>query len=460
MILPKNWVSSEFIDVIEKISVLNENKIKQKDYLTEGKYPVIDQGEAFIGGYSNDNKKVINSKTPAIVFGDHTRCVKYVPFDFCAGADGIKVFGQNGCYEPKLFYYFIQVLTKKIPNKGYARHYQHLEKEYIPLPPLPEQHRIVAKIEALFSELDNGVDLLKTIKTQLAVYRQAVLKWAFEGKLTEEWRKENNVDIPIIIRKAPDYLTVDLKQIPNKWSYVLLNELGDLGRGKSKHRPRNDPKLFVNGKYPFIQTGDVKAAKKTISTFTVQYGEFGLKQSKLWKKGTLCITIAANIAETAFLDIEACFPDSIVGFTADQNIVEAKYVDFFIQSAKLKLSAFAPATAQKNINLETLENLIIPYCPKPEQQAIVSAIESRLSECDKLEKTIDDTLALSASLRQSILKKAFEGRLVPQDPNDEPAEKLLERIKAEKAAMLARQKQAKKSGKNHRKKIKNRKNNT
>jgi type I restriction enzyme S subunit len=91
---------------------------------------------------------------------------------------------------------------------------------------------------------------------------------------------------------------------------------------------------------------------------------------------------------------------------------------------------------------------------KSEQQAIVSAIESRLSECDKLEKTIDDALTLSASLRQSILKKAFEGRLVPQDPNDEPAEKLLERIKVEKAVMLTKQKQVRKNGKNHRKKVK------
>jgi len=447
MNLPQGWIEIKFENAVEKISILNELKIKQKDYLTEGLFPIIDQGEVFIGGYTNDVKKVINCKIPAIIFGDHTRCVKYLSFKFCAGADGIKVFNHIGCYNPKLFFYFIQILTKKIPDKGYARHYQHLEKEYIPIPPLPEQQRIVDKIDSLFSELDSGVTLLKTIKAQLAVYRQTVLKWAFEGKLTEEWRKENLINVLTNIEEAPKSLTNDLLSIPEKWSYVFLSKLGDLSRGKSKHRPRNDPKLFERGKYPFIQTGDVKAAKKYINTYSTQYGEFGLKQSKLWRIGTLCITIAANIAETAFLAIDACFPDSIVGFTADTNVVEAKYVDYFIQSAKIKLWAFAPATAQKNINLETLENLIIPYCSKSEQQAIVSAIESRLSVCDKLEQTIDQTLALSASLRQSILKKAFEGRLVPQDPNDEPAEKLLERIKAEKAAVLAKQKQTRKRGK-------------
>jgi type I restriction enzyme S subunit len=101
---------------------------------------------------------------------------------------------------------------------------------------------------------------------------------------------------------------------------------------------------------------------------------------------------------------------------------------------------------QSNINGTKLSTYPFPLCSKPEQLAIVSAIESRLSVCDKLEQTIDQTLALSASLRQSILKKAFEGRLVPQDPNDEPAEKLLERIKAEKATMLAKQKRTRKRG--------------
>jgi type I restriction enzyme S subunit len=352
----------------------------------------------------------------------------------------------------KKFLYYVLVNTASLfYSKTHGSGMVHITKEPFEstkatLLPLPEQQRIVTKIDSLFSELDNGVTLLKTIKTKLAVYRQAVLKWAFEGKLTEEWRKKNSVNASVNIEEVPKSLTNDLLPLPEKWSYVFLSKLGDLSRGKSKHRPRNDPKLFKNGKYPFIQTGDVKAANKYIEAYNSQYGEFGLKQSKLWKVGTLCITIAANIAETAFLAIDACFPDSIVGFSADTNVVESKYVDYFIQSAKIKLWAFAPATAQKNINLQTLENMIIPYCPQPEQLAIVSAIESRLSVCEKLEQTIDQTLALSDSLRQSILKKAFEGRLVPQDPNDEPAEKLLERIRAEKAAVATGQKQTRKRG--------------
>ena len=274
----------------------------------------------------------------------------------------------------------------------------------IPVPPLEEQNRIVARIEELFSELDNGVETLRKTKQQLAVYRQAVLKQAFEGHFTAH--QQLCMELPWASKEE----TATLPDIPAEWRYVSLSKLGDLGRGKSKHRPRNDAKLFENGKYPFIQTGDVKAAKRYITEYSKMYGEFGLQQSKLWPKGTLCITIAANIAETAFLGIEACFPDSVVGFTPFDHVC-SEYVKHFIESQKLRLWAFAPATAQKNINLDTLENLIIPYCSVDEQKAVVSEIESRMTICDNIEKTVDAALQQAEAMRQSILKKAFEGRL-------------------------------------------------
>lgn len=271
-------------------------------------------------------------------------------------------------------------------------------------PSLPVQERIVARIEELFSQLNAGVETLKKAKAQLAVYRQAVLKEAFEGRLT--------VHIPAItpLLWASSDETSALPDIPEEWHYIALKYLGDLGRGKSKHRPRNDPKLFDDGKYPFIQTGDVKAAANYITTFTKKYGEFGLSQSKLWPKGTLCITIAANIAETAFLGIDACFPDSVVGFTPNDSVL-AEYVRYFVESQKIRLWAFAPATAQKNINLDTLENLIVPYCSIDEQRVVIAEIESRMSVCDSIEQTVDAALQQAEAMRQSILKQAFEGRL-------------------------------------------------
>ncbi|SAL88059.1 type I restriction-modification system specificity determinant [Caballeronia choica] len=268
----------------------------------------------------------------------------------------------------------------------------------LPLPPQHEQHRIVAKIEELFSELDKGIESLKTAEAQLKVYRQALLKHAFEGKLSVQWRADNPDKLetadallksiqqkraqryqqqladwetsgkqgskpkaPKLLRLLAAEESAELPELPTGWAYTYLAEVGDLGRGKSKHRPRNDPRLF-GGIYPFLQTGEVRAANRIIRKYSNTYNEFGLQQSKLWPTGTLCITIAANIAETAFLGFDACFPDSVVGFSAFKKVVLPEYVNFFIQGVRTRIEAYAPATAQKNINLETLENLVIPYC--------------------------------------------------------------------------------------------------
>lgn len=308
---------------------------------------------------------------------------------------------------PKFLYYFcrhfnFKDLDKSTTIPSLAK--RDLLAIKMVVPPLPEQERIVARIEELFSELDKAVETLNTTKQQLAVYRQAVLKEAFSGGFT------NHHDFNVTLKWATHDEIASLPPLPKEWKYVALSELGDLGRGKSKHRPRNDAVLFKDGKYPFIQTGDVKAANKYIMVCSKLYGDIGLQQSKLWPKGTLCITIAANIAETAFLGIDACFPDSIVGFTPN-DLVYPQYIKYFIDSQKLRLWAFAPATAQKNINLDTLENLIVPYCAIEEQKLVIEEIESRISLCNQIEKTIEQSLQQAEALRQSILKQAFEGRL-------------------------------------------------
>jgi type I restriction enzyme S subunit len=353
-----------------------------------------------------------------------------------------------------------------------------------PIAPLPEQRAIVDKIEELFSDLDKGIADLNKAKDQLVIFRQAVLKKAFEGELTKEWReKQTNLPTADEIleqikeererfynQQLLDWKTAvkewekngkltskpikprlnsetknlsksdinSLPIIPNSWAYFYLAYAGDLGRGKSKHRPRNDKRLF-GGIYPFIQTAEVKA-QEIITQYDKCYSDFGLAQSKIWPKGTLCITIAANIAETGFLGIDACFPDSIVGFTPFEGIVDSNYIDYFFKSAKARITAYAPATAQKNINLNTLENLVIPFCNRNEQNQVLKEIESRLSVCDKVEQSIVESLEKAKTLRQSILKKAFEGTLLSneeierckQEEDYEPASVLLEKIKNEK----------------------------
>ena len=347
---------------------------------------------------------------------------------------------------------------------------QHIESMCLPIPPLSEQHRIVAKIEELFTKLDAGVNELHKAQSQLKRYRQSVLKAAFEGKLTEAWRAEHQGKIEpayILLERilkarrekweaeqlgqmkakgktpkdnkwkanykepiAPD--TSNLPELPKGWRWTTLPQIGELNRGKSKHRPRNAPLLY-GGQYPFVQTGDIRHANGLIRHYNLTYSEEGLKQSRLWPAGTLCITIAANIADTAILGFDACFPDSIVGFLPERGQCNIYFVEFFLRTAKEDLERYAPATAQKNINLAILKDLAIPFPSLAEQNVIAQEINRHLSVADEVEKTITVELKRAEQLRQSILKKAFSGKLVPQDPNDEPASLLLERIKAEKS---------------------------
>jgi type I restriction enzyme, S subunit len=198
-------------------------------------------------------------------------------------------------------------------------------------------------------------------------------------------------------------------EIPRNWVWCRLGETGILKRGKSKHRPRNDVSLFENGIYPFIQTGDVarsKAAGYIIQTINGYYNDFGLSQSVMQKKGTLCITIAANIAECGFLGFDACAPDSIVCYTSIQQIIE-KYCFYYIIQAREAIERYAPATAQKNINLEILNLLLIPFPPLEEQNLIVQKIDELMQYCNDLEASIKFTQDQNEKLLQQVLKEAL-----------------------------------------------------
>lgn len=382
--------------------------VKSTDYSDAYATPVLTAGKSFILGKTNETDGIFD-QLPVIIFDDFTTATQFVNFRFKVKSSAMKILHINtDLVIPKYIFYRLQII--QFDHSTHKRYWiQSYSKIKVLIPPLDEQFRIVARIEEFFSELDKTVDTLKTTKEQLVVYRQAILQQAFIGNSNYHKRKSS---IPKAEFKPVDAKElVQLASLPQEWKYVYLSDLGNLSRGKSSHRPRNDPKLFENGVYPFFQTGDVKGAQKDLYNCEKKYNDVGLAQSKLWPAGTLCITIAANIAETCFLGVDGCFPDSIVGFIPNDNLVLKEYIRFFIEASKLKLWAYAPATAQKNINLSTLENLIVPYCGIEEQQYIVQKIEEIDSVCNKLEQTIDIALAQADAMRQSILKQAFEGKI-------------------------------------------------
>lgn len=244
--------------------------------------------------------------------------------------------------------------------------------------PLPEQQRIVSIIDKAFIGIEkakaNAEQNLKNAKELFESY----LQWVFDNR---NWETKTLKDVAKVF-----------------------------GRGKSKHRPRNWEGLY-GGDYPFIQTGEVRNANKFITEYTQTYNEVGLAQSKLWNKGTICITIAANIAETAILDFDACIPDSIIGFEVDEKKADLNFAYYLLQYFKTELQELGKGSAQDNINLGTFENKYFPFPPLKEQQLIVHQLDALRAETQKLEAVYKKKLEDLEELKKSILHKAFTGEL-------------------------------------------------
>jgi type I restriction enzyme S subunit len=177
------------------------------------------------------------------------------------------------------------------------------------------------------------------------------------------------------------------------WPTKALNELGTFNRGKSKHRPRNDIKLFKNGNIPLIQTGDVKQANIFIKTHSNNYNEFGLAQSKLWTKGTLCITIAANIAETSMLNYDMCFPDSVVGFNAFPDECSETFMHYIFTYIRAGIQSRIQGSIQDNINIEYLTNLKFKIPIKEERKQIENllfSLDSKIEINNKINQELEE----------------------------------------------------------------------
>lgn len=339
-------------------------KVQTSEYGKQGKYIIIDQGQSQIAGYT-DREEGVFEELPVIVFGDHTRTIKYVDKPFFLGADGVKVLrskDSNANY--KYLYYALK--SAKIPDTGYNRHFKWLKKIQINYPDNNRQEEIV-------QILDKVSDIIKNRESELSALDE-LIKARFVEMFGDPVANPKG-----LIKKT-------------------LPELGEFGRGVSKHRPRNDEAL-LGGPYPLIQTGDVANSGLYITEYHSTYSELGLQQSKMWDEGTLCITIAANIAKTAILGFDACFPDSIVGFIAneDTNNVFVHYWFSFFQEI---LESQAPESAQKNINLKILSELKVIVPNIQEQNEFADFVVQVEKTKDTIQKSLDETQILFDSLMQ------------------------------------------------------------
>jgi Restriction endonuclease S subunits len=249
-----------------------------------------------------------------------------------------------------------------------------LETIKIPVPPLETQHKIVTILEK--------AEETKKLRAQADELTQQLLQSVFLDIFGDPAKNTMN------------------------WEVFRFDEVGSLQRGKSKHRPRNAPEL-LGGKYPLIQTGDVANSNGYITKYTQTYSDLGLKQSKMWPAGTLCITIAANIAKTGILTFDACFPDSVVGLTPYEKI-KTEYVQYWMSFLQKMIEDSAPESAQKNINLNILSELDIPVPPLELQERFVSIVQ-QVENTKKLQQKSSQELDF---LFNTLMQKAFNGELV------------------------------------------------
>jgi type I restriction enzyme, S subunit len=306
------------------------------------------------------------------------------------------------------------------------------------LAPLNEQKRIADKLDRLLAKVDACRERCDRIPLILKRFRQSVLAAATSGELTEDWREKHSVVQPAKnLIKETRFKIADsdenLQLLPDTWEWVALGNYAQCSRGRFSVRPRNDPAYF-NGAHPFIQIGDLPSEGGWINAHKQTLNDKGLTVSKKFPKATVVIAIVgATIGNTGLLAYEMCFTDSMVGIETG-NEVSNRYIEFFLRHRKEDIRKISYAGGgQPNIKLEILNPYPLALPPIEEQQEIVRRVEKLFAFADRLEARYQAARAKCNQLTPALLEKAFQGELVSQDPNDEPASVLLERIKSQRS---------------------------
>jgi len=373
-------------------------------------------------------------------------------------------------------------LERKIKGTTRPRvNLNHIRSLLIPLPPYSEQLRIVARIEELLTKLNAGVKSLETVKAQLKRYRQSVLKSAFDGKLTEEWRRTHRGELEpaseLLVRIRQEQLkkweedliakgqdpkkckygeakppnTTDLPDLPERWCWATWNQISNwVTYGFTRPVPH------VREGFPIVTAKHVFGRKIDFSTThrTTDAVFHSLSEKDKPVQGDILLTKDGSIGRVAIVETtkQFCINQSVAVIWLRSCPMERRYLAAIIESpfTQEQIHAKARGAAIQHVSITDFALMPLPVPPLAEQEAIAEEIEQRFSIVEEVEKTVVNDSRQAGKLRQSILKCAFEGKLVPQVPNDEPASMLLERIKSLKAQMIQGQK-AKKGRQDERK---------
>jgi type I restriction enzyme S subunit len=393
--LPKGWTIAKFEDLFDYIQPTNYI-VKSTDYKDTYPTPVLTAGKSFIKGYTNETEGIF-TQLPTIIFDDFTTATQYVNFPFKVKSSAMKIL-QPTCdlVNIKLAFYFMQTVHLKgeTHKRFWISEYSQLP---VPLAPLNEQKRILAKLDQLLTDLDKSIEYLETTKQQFKVYRQAVIKSAFQ----------------------------DIKE------FISLNDIGSWMGGGT---PSTQKKEYWNdGNVLWVSSQDVKS--KYINDTERKITELAIVNSstKWIKKGSLLFVVRSGILRRIFpiaiSQQDLCVNQDIQTLCLNDNY-HTEFIYWYLlgKESDIRHKCAKDGTTVESIDVQKLKKYLIPKTNLNEQIKVIKEIESRLSVCDKIEETIESSLQQAEALRLSIIKKAFEGKLLPQDPKDEPAEKLLERI--------------------------------
>jgi len=452
--LPEGWAETSVSEIIQIVST-NQKKVAQKKYLAEGKFPIIDQGKKFIAGYSDDESLLINDGLPFIVFGDHTRTFKYVNFNFVPGADGVKVMKPLGVNSKWCFYMFQAI---KLPNKGYARHFQYLKEAYLPIPPPEQQKRIVAKIEELFSHIDAGIEALKKAQQLLKQYRQSVLKAAVTGELTKGWREENKGELEpasqllerILKERRQKWEEQQLKQfqakgkipkddkwkgkykepvdlkswsflcdLPESWSWSSVSKIGD-----SSDQPVLTGPFGSNlGRKDFIATGvpvltigclkeagiELKKAMYISKEKAVELERYKLKDGDMLFSRMAAVGRAGHIGK----DLEGClFNYHIMRLRLHNKAIIQEYFIHYVRGSRQVyeyVKEVNHGATRDGINTQQLLEMPVALPPLDEQHKICQMVKEKLDSIRRLEADVVLQLIKAEKNKKSILASAFSG---------------------------------------------------
>ena len=436
--LPDGWVWATLGEIIEPSKEkVNPLAIEEVPYISL-EHIEKDTGKLLGHGRSSD---VRSSKTKFnsgdLLYGKlrpYLNKVYISDFEGVCSTD-LLVFPNNELLSNAFFLYrflcrdFVNYASHNVSGVNLPRvNFQTLSRFKVPLPPLPEQHRIVSKIEELFTKLDAGIDELHKAQSQLKRYRQSVLKAAFEGKLTEAWRAENQEKI--------EPATLIANDLPDGWMWTTLEEVSELNPRIDKQSIDDDLEIT------FLPMKNVEELSGKIDlSETKRFSELKRKSYTPFRDGDILFAKVTPCMENGKIAIAYDLKNGIGFGSTEFHVIRLseeqskQFFFFYFLQQKFRQEAkraMTSAVGLLRVPTDYMRKVPIPLPPLLEQQAIVSEVESRISVVDEVEKTVTAELRRAEQLRQSILKRAFSGKLVPQDSNDEPASVLLERIKTQK----------------------------